>query len=152
MSEDFENEDEREFWRRGQLYRIGRDYWARKIEILSWCADCGLPFSYWTNEPQLAAGHLNRRCRKHKKPGVPVGSIRAPRQKRTRPKQSRTTKARVVTVAKQSRSTAWGRDLLAALRQEKRERRAELNRLAAARKAAAVAASVKTCHIPMWLN
>ena len=69
------------FIRRGQRYKyVGRRLRftrdgrrVRLVALTSCCADCGAPFEYTTSELAVALGHFNRRCSRHKAPGVPVG-------------------------------------------------------------------------------
>lgn len=68
------------FKRRGQLYRcLGSvEYqmlngaWIDLYRLESTCADCGRPFVCLASKKAIKAGHLNRRCDAHRRPGVPA--------------------------------------------------------------------------------
>ena len=62
------------FTRRGQQYRvIGPDSYANsRTRLQSNCAECGKSFQLSATAGAMRAGHLNRRCDRHKRPGVPV--------------------------------------------------------------------------------
>ena len=155
--EDSEDEDYASvFWRRGQRYRV-----VGGCEHEAWpeCPECGQPFWFWVKERTLrkSDGYLRRRCDKHKKRGVPVRPKQAPKPKRGQSKlkaaepkvakskcgqsKLKSTKPKVAKSKRKHRHEPPGSALLAQLRRENRERRAELKKEAEVRKARAAAAA-----------
>jgi hypothetical protein len=56
--------------RRGRIPHVTKD--GREIDLtclVSRCIDCGETFVSTTTEAAIAKGWVNRRCRKHKRPG-----------------------------------------------------------------------------------
>ena len=87
--------------RRGQSYRcvdIGGcenryGYWVVIYVLRSPCAECGREFETTASFHQIKLATLNRRCKQHAKPGVPVNPTlqqRRASQKRARPTERET--------------------------------------------------------------